>query len=476
MPNRSFSKLISSLPAYNQAQIEELYQSALSGLHHKLVVLDDDPTGIQTVHDVSVYTNWSRASLQAGFTEPRRLFFLLTNSRSFSAAQTKAVHREIADQIAASARGPYLVISRGDSTLRGHYPLETETLRRELEAAGHPPFDGEIFCPYFHEGGRYTIQGTHYVRQEDALIPVAETEFARDKTFGFASSRLDDWIAEKTGGTFPASSVIHISLDLLRSLQYTEIEAALSTASGFQKIIVDAVEDADLKVFVTALIRVIHGGKQFLFRTAASFVKILGGVPDQPLLTAQKLGIPANGTGGLIVAGSHVKRSSEQLARLEAQPGVETVVFNQHLVLSKGAFNQEITRSVRACQDGLSAGKTILLMTRRDRFDIRTGDPEDELRIAVRISEALVEIVRRQTVPPTFLVAKGGITSSDLGVKALGVVRADVLGQILPGVPVWQTGAECRFPGIPYVIFPGNVGAVDDLCRCVRILRGEELV
>jgi uncharacterized protein YgbK (DUF1537 family) len=50
-----------------------------------------------------------------------------------------------------------------------------------------------------------------------------------------------------------------------------------------------------------------------------------------------------------------------------------------------------------------------------------------------------------------------------VGVKALGVVRATVLGQAAPGVPVWRTGPESRFPGLSYVIFPGNVGDVDTL-------------
>ena len=474
MSNLSFSQVISSLPAYNCAQVEERYQAALSGLMHKLVVLDDDPTGVQTVHDVSVYTNWSLESLRAGFAESRRMFFLLTNSRSFSAERTAAVHREIGQRIVAAAQEPYLVVSRGDSTLRGHYPLETETLRHVLESAGHPHFDGEIICPFFQEGGRYTIQGVHYVRRDDHLIPVAETEFAQDQTFGFSSSRLDDWVAEKTDGEFPPDSSVHISLDTLRSLRYEEIEAALSSVTGFRKVLVDAVEDTDLKVFVTALIRAINRGKHFLFRTAASFVKILGGISDQPLLTGRQLIFSGKTACGLVVAGSHVKRSSEQLSRLSALPGVETVVFNQHLVLSGNAFQQEILRASKACHDGLRSGKTVLLMTRRDRFDVRTGDPEDELRVAVQISDALVEIVRNQATPPSFLIAKGGITSSDLGVKALGVVRAEVLGQIRPGVPVWRTDAACRFPGIPYIIFPGNVGDADDLCRCVKILCGEE--
>ena len=64
--------------------------------------------------------------------------------------------------------------------------------------------------------------------------------------------------------------------------------------------------------------------------------------------------------------------------------------------------------------------------------------------------------------------AKGGITFSGIGTKALKVRRALVMGQIRPGIPVWQTGAESRFPGISYVIFPDNVGEDTSCARRPR--------
>ena len=70
----------------------------------------------------------------------------------------------------------------------------------------------------------------------------------------------------------------------------------------------------------------------------------------------------------------------------------------------------------------------------------------------------LVEVVQEIATKPRFLVAKGGITSSDLATRGLGVKRAIVRGQVHPGVPVWELGRESRFPGLTYVVFPGNVG------------------
>jgi uncharacterized protein YgbK (DUF1537 family) len=65
------------------------------------------------------------------------------------------------------------------------------------------------------------------------------------------------------------------------------------------------------------------------------------------------------------------------------------------------------------------------------------------------------------------LIAKGGITSSDIATKSLKVKLAMVAGSILPGVPVWKLGEESLFPGMHYVIFPGNVGGDDALSLAV---------
>ena len=98
------------------------------------------------------------------------------------------------------------------------------------------------------------------------------------------------------------------------------------------------------------------------------------------------------------------------------------------------------------------------------------GDAEKNLAASVKISNALTSIVKNLNVHPKFLIAKGGITSSDVGTKGLGVKKALVLGQVAAGVPVWKIGAESKFPGMSYIIFPGNVGDVDTLKKIVEML------
>lgn len=471
-----YRSVLETLPAVDIPVVDALLARELEQSRVKLVVLDDDPTGVQTVHDVSVYTDWSRESMARGFAEKERLFYVLTNSRGFTVEQTTRCHREAAQAAAQAAKAAgvdYLIISRGDSTLRGHYPLETALLAEELAKDG-TVVDGEVLCPYFKEGGRFTIGNVHYVRYGDELVPAGETEFAGDKTFGYTSSDLREYIQEKTAGQYPANGVTCISLDDLRAMDFDKIERQLLAVSGFGKIVVNAADDCDLKVFCVALYRAMAKGKRFLFRTAASFVKVMGGVTDRPLLSRNEMVTQETDRGGIVVVGSHTKKTTAQLQQLLTVPGVEAIEFDSNLVLKgEAAFEAEIDRVVRQSEALILQGKTPVCYTNRTLLTVENDTPEQALTRSVKISQGVQALVGRLTVTPAFVVAKGGITSSDVGTKALAVKRARVMGQVRPGIPVWQTGEESRFPGIPYVIFPGNVGEESTLREVAEVLLGQ---
>lgn len=455
-------------------EVERRLHGSIGRCRSKIIVLDDDPTGVQTVHGVTVFTDWSEESLERGFRAPDRLFYILTNSRSFTEEETVRAHREIAGavlRIAGRLGQSFLLVSRGDSTLRGHYPLETEVLRETLESGGEPPFDGEIVCPYFREGGRYTWADVHYVLGREGLVPCGETEFAKDKTFGYRASDLREWVEEKTGGRYPKEQVVSVSLEELRRMDIPSVVAKLRGVSGFGKVIVNALDDRDLEVFCIALYEALEQGKRFLFRTAAGFVRALGGFGPKPLLTRSELIGVGGCSCGLIVAGSHTGKTTEQLERLAELPGLEQVRFDSHLVLADPAeWQAEIDRVTARCDQLLSENRTVCLSTRRERLELNNGNREDELRMAVAISEALTGIVGRLQVRPGYIIAKGGITSSDIGTKALRVRQAVVAGQVRPGIPVWICGGESKHPGLPYVIFPGNVGEPSTLKDIVEEL------
>jgi uncharacterized protein YgbK (DUF1537 family) len=232
--------------------------------------------------------------------------------------------------------------------------------------------------------------------------------------------------------------------------------------------VVNAADYRDLEVVTLGLLRAKQKGQCFLYRTAASFVRVRAGMTDRPLLTAGEISDPAH-ISGLVVVGSHVTRSSQQLDHLLEHGSVKSIEVRVDKILSAKNRDEEIQRSIGFINNALSQRQDVVVYTSRKLITGR--DHESSLSIGGQISQALVEIICSMNVRPHYILAKGGITSSDIATKALGIVRAKVLGQILPGVPVWQSGSESKFPGMPYVVFPGNVGSTGAILDVIRSFR-----
>jgi len=466
-------EIFAKIPEVDINVVNKLYEKELLELNKKIIVLDDDPTGVQTVHDISVYTDWSVDSIEKGFAEKNSMFFVLTNSRGFTASETEKAHKEIAMNVIKVAKKnnkEFLIISRSDSTLRGHYPLETNVLREVIESNSNLKFDGEVLLPFFKEGGRFTIDNIHYVQYGEELIPAGETEFAKDRTFGYTKSHLGEYVEEKTNGQFKAENITYISLESIRNLDIETITKQLLEVNNFNKVVVNAVDYVDVKIFSIALIKALKAGKNFMYRTAAAFTKVIGGVSDKGLLTREELIKEETNNGGLIIVGSHVKKTTEQLEELKKCSFIEFIELDCHLVLEPQKFEAEVNRVIENCERIISSGKSVAVYTSRKRIDLGPDKKEEELKLSVKISDAVTSIVQRLKVRPNYIIAKGGITSSDIGTKGLKVQRATVIGQIRPGIPVWTTGSESKFPGLSYVIFPGNVGTKTTLMEAAEIL------
>jgi uncharacterized protein YgbK (DUF1537 family) len=323
-----------------------------------------------------------------------------------------------------------------------------------------------VIAPYFAEGGRFTVGDVHYVLQGDTLQPAASTEFAKDRVFGYSHSALPEWVEEKTNGRVKAADVVSITLDDLRRGGPEAVAAKLLAMPQGGAAIVNSTDDRDQEVFVMGLLDAEQAGRRFLYRTAASFVRVRGGIPPKPLLS---LGGTEGLHGGLVVVGSYVAKSSDQLAHALKVPGVAGVELSVDALLDDGRGEQELTRTEDEIHDRLGAGEDVILYTSRT---LRTGSSaEENLAIGKKVSDSLCRIVSGLRARPRFLIAKGGITSSDTATRGLGVRRAMVLGQLLPGVPVWELGDESKFPGMPYVVFPGNVGQPESVAEAIRLFR-----
>jgi uncharacterized protein YgbK (DUF1537 family) len=216
-------------------------------------------------------------------------FYILTNSRALTRDQACRLGEVIGANLKQAGRNtavPISVISRSDSTLRGHFPYEVDAVALAMGDAGLP----YLVCPFFLEGGRLTINNIHYVREKDQLIPAASTSYAKDAAFGFLHSDLREWVAEKTGHKIKPADVVCVSLDDIRNYGPDRVADILMTVPAPGACIVNAMSYPDIHVLVSGLLKAESLGKRFLFRTAASFVRVRAGVlPRAAMLTGKEL-------------------------------------------------------------------------------------------------------------------------------------------------------------------------------------------
>lgn len=470
----SLQDLIRDLPAPFELPHDDISDSAES-LEATFVVIDDDPTGTQSVSNVPVLLQWSVDDIEWALNTGARAVYVMTNSRSLSEADAELVTREVVTHaLQAAGRLNKVVdfVSRSDSTLRGHFPLEPRVITSLMEEHGYG-VQGTLVLPAFPAAGRVTLNSTHYARvADDDYQPVADTEFARDATFGYRSSDLIDWVSEKAKATIGRDSISALTIDDIRLGPEKVADFLRSQAPG-NVIVCDSVVEQDIQVIAHALRKLSSENLRYVCRVGPPFVRALIGQQPAPPLQSEQLQRMFNASGsakGLVVVGSHTTVTSDQLRHLINAGDV------QHLTLDVTAVIEATARS--AVKDDLAQrvsqalrDSSVVLSTSRQV--LRSADPDESLRIARSVSHALCEIVQRTLLlqPAAWVVAKGGITSSDIASRALRITRARVLGTLLPGlVSVWEAQSGPA-SGMPYVVFPGNVGQEDSLTHVVNALR-----
>jgi uncharacterized protein YgbK (DUF1537 family) len=434
----------------------------------KIIVLDDDPTGSQTVHGCLLLTRWDVPTLHEAIGDASPLFFVLTNTRGMSADRAAAVTREVCRNLKsalaalASSGRPVnpILVSRSDSTLRGHYPVETDVI---AEALG--PFDAHFMVPAFFEGGRITRDSVHYLVVDGRPVPVHETEFARDSVFGYRHSYLPDYVDEKTGGRIRSADVQRFLLPDVRGNSL----ARLRGLAGNVCCVVDAECQADLDNFAEQLREAAGEGKRFLFRSGASLLTALARLPPQPVPAESMHDCVRGRRAGAVVAGSHVQKTTSQLGRLLELPGTVPVEVDvDRIADQRDALLAEVSAR---CDRAHAAGETPVVFT--SRVERQFPDQAARLAFGATVSAFLMDVVRG--LPPTlgFLISKGGITSNDVLSDGLALRTSRVLGQVLPGCSVVRCpGDHPRFPLLPVVIFPGNVGDEHALALAYTRLTG----
>lgn len=435
------------------------------------VVVDDDPTGTQSVSNLPVLTQWHPDDFRWAFGRGDAVY-VMANTRSLGPDDARRVNEEIvaAALEAGESEGVEVrFVSRSDSTLRGHFPLEPDAI---ANAIGRE-VDGIVLVPAFPDAGRITVRGVHYAgNNDDGFAPVGETEFARDATFGYTSSVLSEWVSEKSEGRWFPEGVLHIDLEMLRGDLPSAVQV-LMDAGGGVPIVCDAVCETDLRQLALALIEAEAAGKVFIYRVGPPFVRARIGQEIREPLRVDEVGRArreddALAVGGLVVVGSHVGLTTRQLEVLETRDSPHRVTIDVRSVLGEGRVDY-LTGLIDEVVAGLDSG-TVVVATSREL--VKGKDADDSLRIAREVSGAVIEVVQGviEQKLPRFVIAKGGITSSDVATHGLGIGRATVVGPMLPGIVSLLRPEGGPAEGIPYVVFAGNVGDDESLATVTKKL------
>lgn len=435
-----------------------------------LIVLDDDPTGTQSVANLPVIAHWDAEDFRWALRLGAPAVYVMTNTRAMCAQDAERINAEVvrtASAVAAELDISVAFVSRSDSTLRGHFPLEPDTI---IGAGG--PVDAVLVVPAFPDAGRVTIGGVHYCTGPDGQrIRVGESEYARDNTFGYRASDLGLWIKEKTKGRVKAGDVVHIGRDVLD--KPGAVASVLTQVSGGQYVTADAESEADLRKLALGVIEAYKAGKTFVHRVGPPYVRALIGMAEPAVVSAAQINALLPGKRpdhGLVVVGSHVPTTTRQLRALTEAMPVEVVELDVPKILADPA---PVIGDAVAAITRLLGESTVVVHTSREV--VAGADEAESLAIARKVNAALIETVRQVVgvSPPRFVIAKGGITSSDVAKFSLMIRHALVIGPLEPGIiSVWlaQDG-----PGvaIPYVVFAGNVGSDASLVNAVSTLSKE---
>ncbi len=441
----------------------------------KFVVIDDDPTGSQTVHDCLLLLKWDYSTLVKGFESESNLFFILANTRSLEENDAKLTIEEICKNLKVVISSEkydeeIIFISRGDSTLRGHNFLEPNTINSCLG-----PFDATFHIPAFIEGKRLTINGSHFVDQ----IPIDQTTFARDKIFGYETSNVKNLLFQKSKSQINIDDIQNLflsDLEILNNEENNIVFKKLMNLKNNKHVIIDVENYSQLKKF-SLIIKKLSNQKKFLFRTAASFISSISekksDIQDERFFNLRIRNKEKNFLPGLVIVGSYVKLSTIQLKNLlelSSCVPIKLDVFEFFEISSldnnqerRNLFKNELIREIRF---SFEQGKTPVLFTSRKFMSL---DYSEQFNFYNSLAFFIAELVADLKYEIGYLISKGGITTNVILSDGLNAEYVYLEGQILTGISVVTANLK-NDKKLPIVTHPGNIGTKDSLLNIWKIL------
>ena len=392
----------------------------------KFVVIDDDPTGSQTVHDCLLLLKWDCSTLVKGFESKSNLFFILANTRSLSENDAKLTIEDICKNlksvIASQAYDEEIIfISRGDSTLRGHLGYSTSKVKNLL--------------------------------------------FQQSKS----QINLED-----------IQNLLLSDIEMLNDEENNIVFKTLKNLKNNKHVVVDVENYSQLKKFSLVIKKLIKQ-KKFLFRTAASFISSISekkSVSQSEIFFSnlrirnkEKSFLP-----GLIIVGSYVELSTIQLNNLleisNCNP-VELDVFEFFKITSsdnnqkrRNLFKNKFLKEIRF---SFERGKTPVLFTSRKFMSL---DSSELFNFYNLLACFIAELVADLKYEIGYLISKGGITTNLILSKGLNADYVYLEGQILTGISVVTYNLK-NGEKLPIVTHPGNIGTKDSLVNIWKVFENK---
>jgi uncharacterized protein YgbK (DUF1537 family) len=415
-----------------------------------VAVLDDDPTGVQTLSSVRVLLEWSGEEL-ADVLQRHDSFHLLTNSRAYAAVEARAIVGEAATAVRQESRQALLVL-RGDSTLRGHLVEEYLAL---VESEADPVMPPLLLAPALPSAGRITVSGVQYLERGGRRVPVHLTEYARDGTFSYTSSRLLEWAEERSSGLFAARHGLEINLDLIRRNGPEAVADVLRQAAQASRptaIAADSETMDDVQTVARGYKLAATNGTRVVLRCGPAVAGSLEGA------TASTFVAMPQAERVLLVSGSYVPQSRRQLANVRNHyPSSICEVDPATLAGGSHKAIVSISRDLTTRLDSIGVAVVAVSQERPSHLT--------DLGAGLRVAEGLARLVGEVKTTAALMVLKGGVTSAVTLRRGLGARAADVIGPVLPGVAHWRVTEP---EGRNVLIVPGNVGDDELLVQIVE--------
>lgn len=442
-------------------------------LSEKIIVVDDDPGGLHTVSDVPFFISLDEDAVSEAVSVEETLVFLVTDTRSHKEEDAISINsrlgRLLGDLVRKDSSRRITIISRGDSTLRGHYPEESDALRRSFEAASGEKFHCEVFCPAYIEAGRVTLQGIHWLQEGQHLRPVGLTDYGQDPAFGFEESHLSDWMRAKLVRSSDRAFEI-ITLEEIRGGGPEKVAERLLGNTGYTRYVCEAVSHSDIEAVALASCLVEEGGKRVFSRAAPSFVRARGGLPR--VLSENRpdaLHTVDRTRAGLIVVGSITDLTGRQREAAESLSEIESIELDARRLYNPFVQADELTRVRAATAAALGSGSDVILFT----SDYYQESGEHPLDAKGRVLFALADLARHFVQDVGYLVAKGSDTAYLLLKQALKVRSSRFRGAVMTGVGYCEVDRPDSAGVLPFFLLPGNAGEDLSLHRLIESLRKE---